>query len=213
MGKRDARVDETREVLLSVAERLFAANGYSGVSVREITKIAKVNVSSVSYYFGGKKELYSAVYARRMEPVTEKRIAAFRKLAEQSKTGKIKLTSILEALVWPLLDVLKDANGVLGLELINRAHNESDELFESLVVPFHGEMWYHLMPLLEAALPKIPRDVLYWRAYFAIGDIFHICRQRRWLKEYSGDLCDSSDLDEAGRQLVQFLSVGLRSAT
>lgn len=212
MGKRAARVDETREVLLSVAERLFAANGYSGVSVREITKLAKVNVSSVSYYFGGKRELYSAVYARRMGPVTEKRIAAFRSLADRRKTEEVDLTSILEALVWPLLDVLKDTNGVLGLEFINRAHNESDELFETLVVPFHGEMWYHLMPLLEAALPNIPKDVLYWRAYFAVGDIFHICRQRRWLKQYSGGLCDSSDLDQAGRHLVRFLSVGLREA-
>ena len=40
------------EHIMMVAEKLFAANGYNGTSVRDIAAKAKVNVSMISYYFG-----------------------------------------------------------------------------------------------------------------------------------------------------------------
>ena len=47
-----------REQILASAKRLFAEQGREGVSVRDIVNDAGVNVSLVSYYFGGKDELY-----------------------------------------------------------------------------------------------------------------------------------------------------------
>ncbi|RPH56816.1 MAG: TetR/AcrR family transcriptional regulator [Acidobacteria bacterium] len=52
---------ETRERLLSTAERLFAARGFSKVTIREICTSARANVAAVNYHFGGKKGLYDEV--------------------------------------------------------------------------------------------------------------------------------------------------------
>src|SRR5687768_17807385 len=52
---------ETRERLLSTAERLFAERGFSKVTVREICRIARANVAAVNYHFSGKKGLYDEV--------------------------------------------------------------------------------------------------------------------------------------------------------
>jgi len=52
---------ETRERLLSTAERLFAERGFSKVTVREICKSARANVAAVNYHFNGKKGLYDEV--------------------------------------------------------------------------------------------------------------------------------------------------------
>jgi AcrR family transcriptional regulator len=52
---------ETRERLLSTAERLFAERGFSKVTVREICKSARANVAAVNYHFSGKKGLYNEV--------------------------------------------------------------------------------------------------------------------------------------------------------
>jgi AcrR family transcriptional regulator len=41
-----------------VAMRLFAERGIDGVSTRDIAKEAGVNISLISYYFGGKEGLY-----------------------------------------------------------------------------------------------------------------------------------------------------------
>lgn len=55
-------MESKKEKILKIAERLFAERGYKGVSVRDITNEARINVSSVSYYFNGKKGLYIAVF-------------------------------------------------------------------------------------------------------------------------------------------------------
>lgn len=49
-----------RERLKEVAIRLFAQNGLDGVSTRDIAREAGVNISLISYYFGGKEGLYKA---------------------------------------------------------------------------------------------------------------------------------------------------------
>ena len=55
------------EHIMMVAEKLFAANGYNGTSVRDIATKAKVNVSMISYYFGSKENLMETLFRWRME--------------------------------------------------------------------------------------------------------------------------------------------------
>ena len=49
---------DTRQKLIQVARKLFARHNYESVSVRMICDEAGTNVSSISYHFGGKEELY-----------------------------------------------------------------------------------------------------------------------------------------------------------
>jgi len=53
--------NDCRANLITLATPLFAEKGFKGVSVREIAGVAGVNVSMISYYFGGKEGLYGAV--------------------------------------------------------------------------------------------------------------------------------------------------------
>lgn len=52
--------------ILNVAEQLFAAEGFDGTSVREIAKIAHVNVAMISYYFGSKEKLLKSLVFNRI---------------------------------------------------------------------------------------------------------------------------------------------------
>lgn len=47
--------------ILQVAETLFAAKGFEGTSIRDISKEANINVAMVSYYFGSKEKLLEAL--------------------------------------------------------------------------------------------------------------------------------------------------------
>lgn len=47
--------------IINSAAYLFSRKGYSGVGVREIAAKAKVNISMVSYYYGGKVGLLRAI--------------------------------------------------------------------------------------------------------------------------------------------------------
>ena len=53
--------ENSKQKILSAATKLFAQHGFDGVSVRDICEEANVNVCMVSYYFGGKKELYQGI--------------------------------------------------------------------------------------------------------------------------------------------------------
>jgi AcrR family transcriptional regulator len=53
---------EARGRLLDAALQLFADQGFSKTSTREIALAAQVNVASIRYYFGDKAGLYRAVF-------------------------------------------------------------------------------------------------------------------------------------------------------
>ena len=65
---------KTRERILRTAERLFAEHGYDGVSARRIAASARVQLALLSYYFHSKLGLYRAVFQRRIEPISERRL-------------------------------------------------------------------------------------------------------------------------------------------
>ena len=58
---RVGNAERSRDLLLESAKKLFARRGYEAATVREIAQDAGVNLSLVSYYFGGKDGLYRQV--------------------------------------------------------------------------------------------------------------------------------------------------------
>lgn len=47
--------------ILEIAETLFAEKGFDGTSIRDISKVAKINIAMVSYYFGNKEKLLESL--------------------------------------------------------------------------------------------------------------------------------------------------------
>lgn len=55
-----------RNKILLTALQLFAELGFERATVRQIAKLAQVNISAISYYFGDKVGLYRAAYTEPM---------------------------------------------------------------------------------------------------------------------------------------------------
>ncbi len=53
--------DNSKTRILEAATILFAQKGFDGTSIREICKKANVNLCMISYYWGGKQELYQGI--------------------------------------------------------------------------------------------------------------------------------------------------------
>lgn len=53
--------ENSKQRILESAVKLFAQKGFEGASVREICQRANVNICMISYYWGGKKELYQGI--------------------------------------------------------------------------------------------------------------------------------------------------------
>ncbi|OIJ68023.1 TetR/AcrR family transcriptional regulator [Streptomyces mangrovisoli] len=56
--------DTSRERIVDAATRLFAEHGYDGTSTRQIAAEAGLNMATVNYHTGAKKELYVEVMRR-----------------------------------------------------------------------------------------------------------------------------------------------------
>lgn len=55
------QTQDTSAKIMQAAKKLFAENGYDGVSIKNIAQMAEANSALISYYFGGKTQLYQAV--------------------------------------------------------------------------------------------------------------------------------------------------------
>jgi TetR/AcrR family transcriptional regulator len=65
--------NDCRANLIAATTPLFAEKGFHGVGVRELATAAGVNLSMISYYFGGKEGLYAAILSEQF--TTLKRVA------------------------------------------------------------------------------------------------------------------------------------------
>ncbi len=57
----DKQNTSTADKILQAATRLFAQENFSAVSIKQIAAASGVNSALISYYFGGKKNLYQEV--------------------------------------------------------------------------------------------------------------------------------------------------------
>lgn len=57
----DFKAQETRQRLLDAGLAVFSEVGYHGATIREIAGRAGTNIAAISYHFGGKDGLYTAV--------------------------------------------------------------------------------------------------------------------------------------------------------
>lgn len=77
--------NENRENIIAAVTPLFASKGLNGVGVRELAGAAGVNLSMISYYFGGKEGLYAAVLTKqfaileKLEEIEQMEIDTIRK--------------------------------------------------------------------------------------------------------------------------------------
>ena len=61
MKRRLRKANPKKLHVKSVATKLFAKYGFEGISITEIAEKASISVSMISYYFGGKSELYDSI--------------------------------------------------------------------------------------------------------------------------------------------------------
>ena len=62
--------ENSKDKILITATKLFASKGFDSVSIREICKEAGVNLCMISYYWGGKQELYDSIVDEMVERQT-----------------------------------------------------------------------------------------------------------------------------------------------
>ena len=211
-GKKQSGPKPGKERILDAAERLFARNGFYGISVRDITEEAGVDVALVSYHFGGKRELFAAVFQRRAELLNPERLAMLEEVRRAALPGVPTLENIVNAFTYPLLE--RSARGGPGWKsyfaLVAQVNN-SPEWAPVLMTQHFDPLVARFIAVLREALPGCSAREVYWGYQFLTGALTLTFAETGRIDTLSGGLCRSSDLDSVHERLAPYVAAGFRA--
>jgi AcrR family transcriptional regulator len=197
--------EETRQRILDVAQELFARHGYNGVSLRQITNRAKVNIASIHYHLGSKEHLLLEVLRRGAGPLVEKRDNALRDLQRP-----YVLEDIVRAFVGPVFGE-PGAKQILFGELRARLVFENNKLVDRMLSELFDESTRRFVEAIGECLPDLPRKDLFFRIHYLLGVMTYTMSGPKRAKALSGGSYDPTETHETLNQLVNFVAGGFRA--
>lgn len=211
-GPRTGGGRSTAERILDAAERLFAKRGFHGVSVRDITAAAGVDVALVAYHFGSKYKLLEAVLLRRAEVLNGERHALLQAAIARAAPHAPDLEEIIDAFTHPLLN--RSGRGGIGWKsyfaLIAHVNN-SPEFGGTLMTRSFDPVVGEFIAALRLALPGCDDRDIFWSYHFLSGALTLTFAETGRIDNLSHGLCRSTDLDDVHRRLVPYVAAGFRS--
>lgn len=193
---RKAQGEETKATLIHVGARLFAQNGYHGVSMRTLAAEAGVNLATVGYHFGGKAGLYEAIIQDLIEkrdelfPSAEEVVSRFEEAGHSVRAKSDVVDWYMTRLVY----------GILGHEhhhwpvfIISRELAQPSDVYPKLDAEFFQPSLESLLALTFHVLPhECDSEELFITAHAIVGMItkflegYHYITDRLGWESYEG---------------------------
>lgn len=123
-SKKVQQGEMTRNALLDAARTLFGDSGYAATSIDEIAHAAKVTKGALYHHYGGKQELFAAVYEQVKREASERAATAFLE-PDPWEDLCAGCHAMLDAHLDPPVQriLLQDAQAVLDADTIRRFEN------------------------------------------------------------------------------------------
>jgi AcrR family transcriptional regulator len=175
---KEARVAESKDILMDAAERLFAEFGIEAVSSRQIALAAgQRNQSAIRYHFGTKDDVLRAVLQSRVSEINQRRAAL---LAEMEAP---ELRGLISAIAVPLAE--KVASGPQGSNFVRfLAHLFSDRRRRDLWLTEGEEagLLRRIYHEIRQLAPEMPEALWNERLRMMVGEIIHSLADRERLQ-------------------------------
>jgi AcrR family transcriptional regulator len=201
---------QTTERILDSAERLFADHGFEGASIRAIVDSAKVNLAAVHYHFRSKEALLEAVLTRRISVVNEARLQRLDEVEAEAAPNTPSVEQILRAFIVPTVEFAqKSESGATFVQLMSRMFTEPRFSLTDFLGRKFGDMIGRFSGALVRALPELPREVVLWRAFFAIGAMHHLLCSRNKIDLMAKGLRETTSDRDLTEYLLEFSVAGM----
>lgn len=201
---------ETIEQILDAAEYLFSRHGLYGVTLKDVAQRVGVHHTLLNYYFNDKQKLFEAVFGRRAEVTSERRMRALDEY-DAASGGKPTVEGALRAFLDTDLDLYIEggegwknygafgalaSNGPEGAELM-------DKYFDPVVL--------RLIELLKKALPDCSEEDIFWGYHFTTGALMLTLARTGRIDRLSHGLCKSDDYAAVKQRMATFMAAGFLS--
>lgn len=201
---------ESLEQILDAAEYLFSKHGLYGVTLRDVAVKVGVHTSLMHYYFDDKQALFEAVFARRVNVTSGRRMKALDEY-EAAAGGSPTVEGALHAFLDTDFDLYINGGegwknyAAFGAQVANIP--EGAELFDLHFDP----VVLRLIDILKKALPEVPEEDIFWGYHFVTGSLMHSFARSGRIDRLSGGICRSDDFLAIKARIANFMACGFLS--
>ena len=198
------RQDSTRAAILDAAEELFAASGFTAVSIRDIARAAGANPGSISYHFGSKDGLLLEIYRRHCGPMNRRRGELLSE-ALRIHDAENRLEAIVRAYVVPACYSSADlaGGGARFTRLRAVMSAEGNEIARRVIADTFDDTSHAFIDAVHRELPYLSRATIVWRSQFLLGALYYSLVMQDRVTRLSRGEADGSDQAAAIEEIVR----------
>lgn len=198
---------QTTTAILDAAERLFAVHGIDGTSIREITRVADVNVAAVHYHFGAKEAVLRAVTDRVVGPMNARRFRLLERAQDAAAPQRPDIEAVIEAFVRPDIETLMDLQqrGPTVARFLGRVYSDQTPWIRRMAGEQFAEVGERFFPAIAVALPHLRPDEIAWRMAQVTALVVHT------FSTWPAAGMDAPAAERAVTRLCAFMTPGLRA--
>jgi len=198
---------ESLEQILDAAEYLFSKAGLYGVTLRDVAQRVGIHTTLLHYYFKDKNHLFEAVFARRADVTSGRRIVA---LDEYEKAAGDHPT--VEGALHAFLDTDLDLYYQGGERWMNYASfcaRVSNTPEGAVLMDLHFDpVVLKLVGILKRALPDYSNEDIFWGYHFVTGALMNTLARSGRIDRLSGGICRSDDFPAVKKRIAKFMAAG-----
>lgn len=198
-----ANVTGTGLKILSAAESLFAQHGYAGVSLRQITAEAKVNLAAVNYHYYDKESLYREILTWRLKQINQRRLDLLSEAEDRASSGLMPLQDIIDALARPLFLPSKDYSAT-STRLLGRLLTERPSFTDEILRLEFQPVMTRFGQAIRRHTPSLSPPDFLWRFSYIIGALHHAMTTIHDMNALTNGICRDDDPEGALRNFTDF---------
>jgi AcrR family transcriptional regulator len=209
--KRSTKAEQRAEMIgqiLDTAEYLFSLHGFHGVTLKDVAKRVGVHHTLMNYYFGDKKALFDAVFARRAVVTSERRMRVLNEYDEATK-GKPTVEGALRAFLDTDLDLyIQGGEGWKNYAALGAQVASTPEWGAAMMDEHFDPVVLRLIGLLRKALPDCAEEDIFWGYHFVTGALMLTLARTGRIDKLSNGLCKSEDFAAVKQRMARFMAAG-----
>lgn len=178
VSSRSKSSSDTASRIVSTAAGLFAAKGYEGVSIKDISETAGVNIAAVNYHFDSKEKLFLQIIEQFL---SELFVSARKTLVAPQNSGDLKVR--LEIFVRQTLEAIIRQPDVISI--IQREMARSNEIFQKTILKHREALIEFLQQAQTSGILATDVDP-FFAAEFLMGQIAQGSRRDSVRKDLFG---------------------------
>ncbi len=180
------------------------------MTLRDVTRDAKVNLAAVNYHFGSKSKLIREVIRDRIEPINIERLSRLDDLIELHGAEPVPVASIFDSLFRPLFE--SDGKGTgpnpALIQMIGRAFTEPADFMRGMHRDFFKELSARYLFELKRSCPELSEETLRYRFFLSISTMLGATIDQVILENLSNGKSKQRNYDRLVSELIAYAAAG-----